>query len=439
MKSARLHARIAPIAVALTLAAATAALAAVPAQDAPLAFVGRDTITVADLDMELFVTLQMNKGQQQMPEPSSVLRRLIQNELIIQDGYRTGLHRRDLIASQVRETIRSRSIIALLDSVAATAPLVFADPARGREAAIEAYIEGLKKKYGIRVDEALLASLDYASTDPAVKKQLEESEAVLAKLPSGALRVRALTHNMRFEHFHGLANKPDAPQLRDEFFKKWFSEALLGFEASRLGYPERPLIGRLAAQQERDLVLEEMINSLGRFRFTPPEAEILAFYNANLAHLTPPARLKVQSVLLEKKGAADIFKQRLDQGAELSWLAKRTSEVRQDAAALPATWLQPSMLGLRPGEARAGQILDPYEVPGGWVVAVVTEVEPPAPRPLADCREELLLRMKAQRTRESIAEVVARLEAGTTVRIVPGAEAVVRERLAQQTAKESHE
>ncbi|MBK9304939.1 MAG: hypothetical protein IPM94_13970 [bacterium] len=47
--------------------------------------------------------------------------------------------------------------------------------------------------------------------------------------------------------------------------------------------------------------------------------------------------------------------------------------------------------------------------------------------------------MKAQRTRENIADAVARLEAATTVRIVPGAEAVVRERLAQASAKESHE
>jgi hypothetical protein len=437
MKFARLHAHLALPFAALLLAGAAAA--AVPSADTPLAFVGRDTITVADLDMELYVTLQMNKSQQQMPEPAAVLRRLVQNELIIQEGYRTGLQRKDVIASQVRETLRTRGIIALLDSIAATAPLVIADPARAREEVIEAYIEDLKTKYGIRVDAALLASLDYASTDPAVQKQLNESDAVLAKLPSGALRVSALTHNLRFEHFHGLANKPDAPQIRDEFFKKWFSEALLGYESARLGFPGRRAVKRLAAQQERDLVLEEMVNSLGRFRFTPTEAEIAAFYRENVAHLTPPARLKVQSVLLEKKEAADTFKQRLDQGAEMSWLAKRTAEVRQDAAALPTTWLQPEMLGLKQGEARAGQILDPYEVPGGWVVAVVTEIEQPVPRPLADCREDLLLRMKAQRTRENIADAVARLEASTSVRIVPGAETVVRDRLAQQTAKESHE
>jgi hypothetical protein len=97
------------------------------------------------------------------------------------------------------------------------------------------------------------------------------------------------------------------------------------------------------------------------------------------------------------------------------------------------------MIGLKPGEARTGQILDPYEVPGGWVVAVVTEIEQPVPRALADCREELLLRMKAQRTRENIADAIARLEAATTVRIVPGAETVVRDQLARESAKESHE
>jgi hypothetical protein len=47
--------------------------------------------------------------------------------------------------------------------------------------------------------------------------------------------------------------------------------------------------------------------------------------------------------------------------------------------------------------------------------------------------------MKAQRTRENIADAIARLEAATTVRIVPGAETVVRDQLARESAKESHE
>jgi len=435
----RLLAAASAIGSALVLAAGVGGAAPLPAAT-PLAFVDRDTVTVADLDLELYITQQMNQDRQRpLPEPAAVLRRLVQNELIVQEGYRQGLHRQDMIAAQVRETIRSRSVEVLLDSIAATAPLVAADPVRARRETVDAYVEGLKLKYGVRVDQKLLASLDYASTDPAVQKRLSESDEVIAKLPSGNLRVGALTRNLRFEQFHGLAGRSDAAQIRDEFFKKWFGEALLGHEARLLGMTKRRDVVDFAARQERDLVLEEMVNSLGRFRFSPTEAEIAAFYRENLAHLTPPARLKVQSVLLEKQAAATTFKQRLDQGADMTWLAKRTTDVRQDAAALPTTWLQPSMIGLKPGEARAGQILEPFEVPGGWVVAVVTEIEQPTPRPLADCREELLLRMKAQRTRENIAEAVARLEAATTVRIVPGAEAIVRERLARQAAKENHE
>ncbi|MBK9304941.1 MAG: hypothetical protein IPM94_13980 [bacterium] len=154
-----------PSLLAWALLAATAAAAAPPV-DAPLVFVGRDTITVADLDMELFVTLQMNKGQQQMPEPSAVLRRLIQNELIIQEGYRTGLHRKDMITAQVRETVRSRSIVALLDSIAATAPLVIADPARAREEVIEASSREPEAEVRHQGGHGAARVLDYASTDP---------------------------------------------------------------------------------------------------------------------------------------------------------------------------------------------------------------------------------------------------------------------------------
>ena len=426
------RALIAPLILLLLLP--LAALAA--DDDTLLAVVNGEHVTIRDLDVELFLMQsQAAGGALVLPSPDAVLKRLIQNTLLFQEGRRLGLEEDGKIVNQVRENVRHRSVLALVDSVALAVPEGVADRKDKQFAAIDAFVQSLKAKYDVKVNEELLHSLDYASPDPAVQEELRNSSAVLCQSPTGAMRVSSFTRTLMFQEFHGLIGRPDAAQVRDECFKDWLAEALLTYESRRQGIPEREKMRTLAAYHTRDLVLQETLGVLAVTTDEPSEEQVQAFYLENIHHLTPPPRVRVESVMLENEDAARTFKQRLDQGAAMDWLADRTAEVLPNVAALPTTWLQPSMIGLRPEQVRQGLVLDALEVPGGWVVARIVEVERADPVPLEQCRDEVLRRYRAQRTTNAVTDAIRQLEDAAVIELVPDADAIVADHLVQWEKK----
>lgn len=425
---------------ALCTALLLLAVVSTAAETAPgpvlLATVNGETLTSDDLDVELFLMKsQAGRSDLALPAAEAILQRLIQNTLLFQEGQRLGLVDDDMIVNQVTENVRHRSLLALVDSVALAVPEDVEDRQQKQFAAIDAFVSGLMDFYQVQIDSVRLRSLDYASADPEVQDYLRNSEDVLCVSPTGAMRVRSLTKSLMFQEFHGMVGKPNAAEIRDEHFRDWLTEALLTYESQRRGIPESPRMRMLARYHTRDLVLQETLGILAQVRDEPDEDEVRAFYEANIEHLTPPARVKVESVILQDEAAARLFKSRLDQGAEMNWLKDRTAEVLENVAAIPTTWLMPAMIGLEPGEARVGLILEPMEVPGGWVVAAIEQMEAVEPVPLSECREEVLRRLQAERTSRAILGAVKQLEESSEIVIAPGAVERVAEHVVEWKRK----
>jgi parvulin-like peptidyl-prolyl isomerase len=89
-----------------------------------LAVVGPDTVKVADLDAEIAASLAATEGSGQLPrlDPDGVLRRLIQNRLLEQEGYRMKADQYSSVRNQMQEFVRLQAVNALLDSVSALRP-----------------------------------------------------------------------------------------------------------------------------------------------------------------------------------------------------------------------------------------------------------------------------------------------------------------------------
>ena len=404
----------------------------------PLAIVGEDTVTTRDLEIQLNIMRQrMPEGADaNLPPADSVLRRLIQNLLITQEGYRMGLHDQVGVRNQVTEALRSQSSEALLDSVANTVPETAENQQADRRAAVKVYIDGLLDLYEVEVDSVLLRSLDYATNDEDALQALRENDQVLAVIPTGPIKVKNLSRAIRFKEYHGLASKPDAAERRDLIFYELLVEALVRYEARRLGFENHPEIQLLVYSLERQLVLEETLNVLLAIDFSPTDAEVQAFYEAHIDEFTPEMRIRLDTVKLTTEEAAITFRERLVKGTKLSWLRKNTPEVVPGPPPFPRDLLLPSILGIAPEEAVKGNVLDPIEVPEGWVVAVVEEVVVIGPTPLDECRSEVLNMMKNQRTREHATEILTRLEEATEIRILPDAEAIVTESIVENFASE---
>lgn len=416
-------------------------LALAPAADAaeqPLAIVDGDTISTADLREELAIMGKLKdfEGKVALPSPEAALHRMIQNRLIIQEGYRLGLDQDFAVRNQVKETLRLKMVAAMLDSIAGTTRTP-AEPGSeawraDRLATVDAYVERLMRQYDVKVDSTLLRSLDYGTTDPQVKKQLQQSDEVLAVLPSGNLRVRSLSMEIRFKEFHGLSGRPDAAEARDRIFREWLVESLLTWEGQKNGLDQKPELQRMARRLEENRVSEETLKAFLGAEFRPAPKEIEDYYNAHLDAVTATPRIKLESVLISDKEAAEKFRKRLKDGAKLSWLKKVTDEVVDGPAPFPSDWYSPEQLGVAPEEAFVGSVPEPYEVPGGaFAVAVVVAVEDPRPLPLSECRETILQLMRRDQVQSQMAENFRKLEAAADIRIMPDAYQIIERNLAR--------
>jgi peptidyl-prolyl cis-trans isomerase C len=535
-------------------AASAAPAAGVPDVQRPLVLVGGDTLTIADLDAEISAALAAGQGPRQVPEidPAAALKRLTQNRLLEQEGYRIGAHEAKTVQIQVRELVRSGSVKALMDSVSAppagtdpgqpdsllgrtntmrryshilvpdealartlrdslSAGVPFADLARRhstdanaalggdlgwaaenayvdefeaaarklernqvagpvrtkfgwhlvtltdtrtdtlrsetmakayresrerqrRTDAVRKYVASLRTKYGVVVNDTLLASLDYGSKDPGVLKRLESNDAVLTLLPTGRLTVAGLTRKIRFQYFHGLADHPDAAAIRNGMFDEWLSEALLTHEAHALGMDRAPVLLRAATREERRLVREEVLTGVLKLEFKPTDAEVHAYYGEHRKELTPAPRVKVQSVLITEEEAARRFRRQLDGGAAFKWLVERTPEVKEGSPPIPQDWIEPEKLGMKDAALTERVALGPLSVANGWVVAEIEAVEKVEVPPLDKCRDKVLRMMRGERNRRAIDDAIATLEAGTSITIVDGARDAVADRIGQWRA-----
>lgn len=294
---------------------------------------------------------------------------------------------------------------------------------------VNAFVESLARKYDVVPNDSLLATLDYGSEDSAVLRAMQESGEVLVTLPWRTITVGDLTRQIRFEHFHGLAGKPDAPQLRDRAFRDWVTEMLLRHEAIQLGFHHRPEIVTAADRDRRERMREVLGREILNVPFEPSEREVESYYRKHEAEFTSVPRVRVEGVLLRDEASATRFRQRVEAGSQMGWLADRTKEVVDARPARLADWMEPSEIGLDADKAQNGAVVGPLAMDGAWAVARVLEMRPGQIVPLERCRGRVLSKMKTERLEFAMQDALARLEDQASVRIVDDADRLVREQI----------
>lgn len=424
--------------LAAMLLAPAALLAADITEVIPLVRVNEDTLTTEDLKVELAIMERAlkDKGSVVPIQAEAVLRRLTQNMLIVQEGYRLDLQDDFQVRNEIRSTVNQRSMEAMLDSVALSIPKDQPDFMAKREAAVIAFADGLYSQYEVVVDSTLLQSLDYGSADPQVQKRLRESDEILATVPTGNLRVQSFSRVLAFEEFHGLVGKDDAAETRDRRFKEWLDEVLIRFEAEKRGFTSEKRMVDMAKWLERDLIREKTLAILLDVEFEPSQEEIETYYQANQSLFMDTPRIKMKSAKFGTQEQADAFRAKVLAGGDLDWLKKSDPNVFEGAAPFPYEWYDPAKLDISQEVAVVGYCPEPYGVPGGWVVAIVSEREADSVQPLDKCLGSVMNKMKVRFMREYVAELMRRLEEVSSIEVFPGAESIVERLLAEATAEQ---
>jgi hypothetical protein len=299
------------------------------------------------------------------------------------------------------------------------------------------YVGSLRKKYGVVVQDSLLSTLDYGSKDAAVQSRLHDGNGVLAKLPWHTIDVRELTRRIRFQYFHGIEGKADAAKLRDKVFDEWLTELLLRHEASAQGLDKRAEIVAAGADLERSLIRESVGKKILNVPFDAKPDEVARYWTDHPKEFTPLARVRADGVLLADEASARKFREQLDSGAKLRWLADRSPGVKDPKPALFDDWVAPAALGLSAADLTPGRIVGPLAVQGAWAVASIQKIESVRPTPLEKCRSDVLAAMRAARTRELMTRALARLESAAKIKVADGARETIAARISAWTGRPS--
>lgn len=390
-----------------------------------LALVGPDTVTTLELHIELGLMQVRNADNIALSfgEPKTILKRLTQNHLIIQEGFRMGLDQEFTVRNQCEEVVRHECMKALLDSVALNIPAETPGVQDKRKAAVQSYLDGLFRRYGVVVDSTVLRSLDYGSKDAAMQKRLQSSTEVLARIGGGrSLTIADFSRELRFTEFHGLVGKADAAERRDNILRDHLAQVAVNRQLKAQKMDQTPQMLMLRARFERSTILEEALRVLLQFDFSPTDPEISHYYRAHTLELTAPPRFKMASLKAPSEEVANQLRDKIMGGAAVRWLAENDKRVVKGPPPFPDTWLRPEEMGMKPEDAKQNFVPAPYQVPDGWVVAQITVLEPGLPLPLEQCREQVLGMMKRDAMRDHMVDIIARLEKESPIVILPGAE-----------------
>jgi hypothetical protein len=403
----------------------------------PLAVVGPDTLTTTDLEIELALMNSRNSANAplKLDDPKPILRRLTQNQLLVQEGLRMGLDQESGVRNQAWSVVRQECMKALLDSVALAVPETRADYRDARRAAVQSYLDRLAQTWGASVDSVLLKSLDYGSADLAMQKRLRDSTEVLGRLPGNrTFSVADFTRELRFTEFHGLVGKPEAAQRRDEIMREFLADAVTARQIRAQKMDQAPRMKMLYRRFERAAILEETLRVLTQLDFAPADAEVSHYYRQHVSEFMSEPRMKLASLKAKSKEDAAALRERILKGASVRWLATNDKRTVEGPPPFPETWLFPEQMGIQAADLKVGFTPEAYEVPEGWVVAQVVEVESGQPLPLAQCRDRILATMRQEAMRKQMIEILARLEAESPIAVLPGAEAAINRVVAEMPA-----
>ncbi len=257
--------------------------------------------------------------------------------------------------------------------------------------------------------KALLLSLSLIAT-------IARGDTVLGKIGE----IELTTAGAR-EALAGLQAESNAPLAKDpaavgQYVRALLIQRLVLKQADEGKFAEDPaIIAKLVRARETALA-EAFLES----HSTPPDGypsddELKAAYEAAKPSLLRPKAWNLSQIFVKDEGKRDAIQKSLAaKGADFPAIARESSEEKASAANggaigwLTEAQLQPAVAGKIPSLAK-GQISPPIRLNDGWHFIKVTDIREPSTATFDQVREQLIVRLRADRAKRMRAEFITQL------------------------------
>jgi hypothetical protein len=204
-----------------------------------------------------------------------------------------------------------------------------------KDIAVEKYIVSLLEKYA-EVDQTVLDSIDYDTSDEGYKK-LSEDERIVARIKEDKpVTVRDLTAGFEKKLFHGVEQRQkELNKRKEKMLNEMLRKRVLVLEAKKKRIDKSDAYNNTINQFKKSLIVSYFIDKVIAASVKLNEEELSAYYDDHRESYKTPAMMKIYSIVFDEREKAETALAALRSGTEFKWLSEHADgQVRKDAQGL---------------------------------------------------------------------------------------------------------
>lgn len=295
--------------------------------------------------------------------------------------------------------------------------------------ALAKYVDELKNKYA-KVDEALLASVDFDAKKPGFESYLKDQRTLVTLSGAEPIRVHDLADAVRKRLFHGAEQAAEKNRLnrkKIEILDDLIAKRVVMKEALAKGLDRKPEYVALRRETEREFVFGVFIARVIEPEIKVTDARIQQYYEAHRKELTQPDMARVESIAFGSPREAEAALAKLRAGADLAWMRSNAPgrldpKSREDLLDLPTV---PVILSDLPAElrqalskARTGEYRLYSDPQGVTYVILLKELLAGRTIPLEEASPRIRTILTGEERQRAFDEYVGKLRKASDVRVL---------------------
>lgn len=249
-------------------------------------------------------------------------------------------------------------------------------------------------------------------------KSSREKEELLVSI--GGTRITVADFNER------VANLPEryrqiAQKRKAAYIQELINDTLLYQEALRLGFDRDEEAKKVIEEAKKKILIAKLLNSEIESKIEISEEEIISYYDSNKDRYTMPEIMRASHILLNTAEDAKEVIDEINSGVSFENAARArsldpTAQKGGDIGFFPKGQLMPEFdqacSRLNVGETSAA-----VRTSLGYHIIKLTDRRPPAERPLDQVRDEISLRIREVKKRESFNALLEKLKNSTEIKV----------------------
>ena len=238
---------------------------------------------------------------------------------------------------------------------------------RKKQAALNRFVEKLKKQYVISIDDNALETL---KTSRKPSTTVEDPGPVLAQVGKAQITARDYYHKLMMRGMWSSDISLDT--VIKETVDELIRDKLLELEAAKRGILNEPQMVKDTKVYQDSLLVMTYIEQVVTPKIDIAQAEIDSLYQANRENYRGPSDVVISQITVANKPTADSLMVRLNAGADFGWLAKAYSTddyaVKSEYYGSVNTGVFPESIRKEIESCPLGQNLGPYRMEDGYMI-----------------------------------------------------------------------